>query len=410
MTRAAINVSSRRRRRRRSPRPFALLLIVGGISLIGYTYWPAAESGSEQPVLPTTRTPSSQELGAPSDSPPATAPLSESPQAKSPPAVTLLSESPTEVPASTEGNSVTNEPNLDLTADAGPNTEEPEQQNPVPPTVPPAVSDSDNESVTKASPAVRQRALADFSSGMRLLKDGLGVEGRQRLSDALASGGLDRTRAEEVRDILSELSETLVFGSGVAQRDPFSREFIVPKGGVLGKIAQNQTNGLHWKFIARINGISRPSHIRSGQRLKLIEGPFHVVVDKSDYRLDLWMGPKENRVYVRSFDVGIGRDNRTPEGQFQVSSRVENPQHTDPETGKVFDKDDPLNPVGEHWIAIKGTEPATEKLLGFGLHGTIEENSIGRSESLGCVRMLPYDIALLYEVMGPGRSEVLITP
>ena len=87
-------------------------------------------------------------------------------------------------------------------------------------------------------------------------------------------------------------------------------------------------------------------------------------------------------MYVRSFNVGLGRDNRTPEGQFQVSSRVENPQHTDPETGKVFDKDDPLNPVGEHWIAIKGTEPATEKLSGFGLHGTIEENSIGQSSSL----------------------------
>ena len=173
-----------------------------------------------------------------------------------------------------------------------------------------------------------------------------------------------------------------------------AREFIIPEGGVLAKIAQNQTNGLHWKFLARINGISSPTRIRSGQRLKLLDGPFHAVVDKSAYRLDLWMGQEDDRVYVRSFDVGLGRDNRTPEGKFQVSSRVENPQHTDPETGKIFDKDDPLNPVGEHWIAIKGIEPTTEKLSGFGLHGTIEENSIGRSESLGCVRMLPEDIAL----------------
>ena len=245
---------------------------------------------------------------------------------------------------------------------------------------------------------------------MRLLRDGLGVEGRQRLSDALGSGGLDEARASEVRVALSQLSETLVFGSGVAQRDPFAREFIIPEGGVLAKIAQNQTNGLHWKFLARINGISSPNRIRSGQRLKLLDGPFHAVVDKSAYRLDLWMGQEDDRVYVRSFNVGLGRDNRTPEGQFQVSSRVENPQHTDPETGKVFDKDDPMNPVGEHWIAIKGTEPATEKLSGFGLHGTIEENSIGRSESLGCVRMLPDDIALLYEVLSPGRSEVILRP
>ena len=266
------------------------------------------------------------------------------------------------------------------------------------------------ESNSDAPPAVRERALADFASGMRLLKDGLGVEGRQRLSDALGSGGLDEARASEVRVALAQLSETLVFGSGVAQRDPFAREFIIPEGGVLAKIAQNQTNGLHWKFLARINGISSPNRIRSGQRLKLLDGPFHAVVNKSAYRLDLWMGQEDDRVYVRSFNVGIGRDNRTPEGKFQVSSRVENPQHTDPETGKVFDKNDPLNPVGEHWIAIKGTEPETENLSGFGLHGTIDENSIGRPESLGCVRMLPKDIALLYEVLGPGRSEVLFRP
>ena len=201
---------------------------------------------------------------------------------------------------------------------------------------------------------------------MRLLKDGLGVEARQRLSDALGSGGLDEVRAGEVRVALAQLSETLVFGSGVAQRDPFAREFIIPEGGVLAKIAQNQTNGLHWKFLARINGISSPNRIRSGQRLKLLDGPFHAVVDKSSYRLDLWMGQEEDRVFVRSFNVGLGRDNRTPEGQFEVSSRVENPQHTDPETGKVFGKDDPLNPAGGPypiWNRIKWTNSPDHQVV-----------------------------------------------
>ena len=74
-----------------------------------------------------------------------------------------------------------------------------------------------------------------------------------------------------------------------------AREFIIPEGGVLAKIAQNQTNGLHWKFLARINGISSPNRIRSGQRLKLLDGPFHAVVDKSAFRLDLWMGQEDDR-------------------------------------------------------------------------------------------------------------------
>ena len=374
-----MNPSNRRSRRRRSPRPFALLLILGGMALLGYNFWPTSDSSSEQTEI--------------SSGP--TNPL---------PAGNTNNE---EVPAAEPDAS---DPPKILTAAEPAEVVEPKEPTPTRPVVPAVIPDQANASDSDAPPAIRERALADFASGMRLLKDGLGVEARQRLSDALGSGGLDEVRAGEVRVALAQLSETLVFGSGVAQRDPFAREFIIPEGGVLAKIAQNQTNGLHWKFLARINGISSPNRIRSGQRLKLLDGPFHAVVDKSSYRLDLWMGQEEDRVFVRSFNVGLGRDNRTPEGQFEVSSRVENPQHTDPETGKVFGKDDPLNPVGEHWIAIKGTEPATEKLSGFGLHGTIDENSIGRSESLGCVRMLPDDIALLYEVLSPGRSEVEIRP
>ena len=346
--------------------------------MLGYNLWPAAESSQEQAE-----------------------PLSEPTGASS--TVAINDQTPAPEPARVE-------PTNTSTPEPLPETVEPQTPEPVRPTPVPTNPVIPVESNSDAPPAVRARALADFASGMRLLRDGLGVEGRQRLSDALGSGGLDEARASEARVALSQLSETLVFGSGVAQRDPFAREFIIPKNGALAKIAQNQTNGLHWKFLARINGISSPNRIRSGQRLKLLDGPFHAVVNKSAYRLDLWMGQEDDRVYVRSFNVGLGRDNRTPEGKFQVSARVENPQHTDPETGKIFDKDDPMNPVGEHWIAIRGTEPATEKLSGFGLHGTIEENSIGRSESLGCVRMLPNDIALLYEVLSPGRSEVLLRP
>ena len=355
---------------------------MGGVALLVYNLWPAAKSNQEQaePLAETQ-----------------TVPIGPSPT------VVTNDQVLTTKPAAEE-------PTEASTPEVLPEVVEAQSPEPTPPVTVSANPVTPLESNSSAPPAIRERALADFASGMRLLRDGLGVEGRQRLSDALGSGGLDEARASEVRVALSQLSETLVFGSGVAQRDPFAREFMIPQNGALAKIAQNQTNGLHWKFLARINGISNPNRIRSGQRLKLLDGPFHAVVDKSAYRLDLWMGQDDDRVYVRSFNVGLGRDNRTPEGRFQVSSRVENPQHTDPETGKVFDKDDPLNPVGEHWIAIKGTEPATEALMGFGLHGTIEQNSIGRSESLGCVRMLPDDIALLYEVLSPGRSEVVLRP
>ena len=224
MSRINMNPSNRRSRRRRSPRPFALLLIIGGAALLGYNLWPAdgsnllqaepkAEAKSKPQVKPT-RVPSTVAVN---DQTPATEPVVEKPTEASTPkalpeVVEVQSPEPTP-PANVPTNPVT-----------------PVESN----------SDAPRPYGNVLSPTLRPACGC--------CEMGWSVEGRQRLSDALGSGGLDYARASEVREELSQLSETLVFGSGVAQRDPFAREFIIPEGGVLAKIAQNQTNGLHWKF------------------------------------------------------------------------------------------------------------------------------------------------------------------
>ena len=192
-----MNPSNRRSRRRRSPRPFAVLLIVGGVAVLGYNLWPAAESNQEQVEAQAEPT-------------------------NAPSTVAVNDESPATEPEGEEATEAS-------TPAALPEVVEAQSPEPTAPSTVPTDLVVPVESNSDASPAVRERALADFASGMRLLRDGLGVEGRQRLSDALGSGGLDEARASEVRVALSQLSETLVFGSGVAQRDPFAREFIIPK-------------------------------------------------------------------------------------------------------------------------------------------------------------------------------------
>ena len=70
----------------------------------------------------------------------------------------------------------------------------------------------------------------------------------------------------------------------------------------------------------------------------------------------------------------------------------------------------PDNPLGEHWIGLEGIEPATKGLEGYGIHGTIEPETIGAQASMGCVRMHANDVALLYEVLVGGVSTVEVVP
>ena len=61
-------------------------------------------------------------------------------------------------------------------------------------------------------------------------------------------------------------------------------------------------------------------------------------------------------------------------------------------------------------IFLRLVKEATRDLAGYGIHGTIEPDSIGRSESMGGIRMRPDDVALLYEVLTEGTSTVTIRP
>ncbi|MBB02502.1 MAG: L,D-transpeptidase, partial [Planctomyces sp.] len=97
-----------------------------------------------------------------------------------------------------------------------------------------------------------------------------------------------------------------------------------------------------------------------------------------------------------SFPVATGRDNATPTGEFPVLNKVENPTWYGPDA--VVSANDPNNPLGEHWIDLGN---------GYGVHGTINPDSIGQAVSNGCVRLRPDDVALVYDLLTT-NSKVLI--
>ena len=172
----------------------------------------------------------------------------------------------------------------------------------------------------------------------------------------------------------------------------FLEPYEVQSGDFLQRVAPKY--GLNWEYLAALNRID-PRRVRAGQKLKVIKGPFSAFVDLSDFELTVHC----HGFFVKRYSIGTGRDGSTPIGKFAVLDRIASPQYTDP-NGRVIEGGQPTNPLGTHWIDLGDS---------YGIHGTIEPNSIGKAESAGCVRMRNEDVVEVYNFLVKG-SEVVIRP
>jgi nucleoid-associated protein YgaU len=249
-----------------------------------------------------------------------------------------------------------------------------------------------------------------LEDGLTLL-DGNQLAAAQRsLSASLRSGGLTPSEEAQARGVLADLADDLVFSRNIDSNNPYALDYTIRSGDTLSGIVSKLGLQVDWRFIQRINGISKPSAIRVGQNLKLVTGPFHAVINKDTYRADVFLGDGNDRVFVRSFRVGLGEYNSTPTGLFKVrsNSKLVNPPWTNPRTREPFSADNQLNPIGERWIGLQGIDESTKDLSGLGIHGTIEPESIGKDASMGCIRMHADDVSQVYEMLVEGVSTVEI--
>lgn len=245
-----------------------------------------------------------------------------------------------------------------------------------------------------------------IEAAWRKYQSGDKVAARHELNALLArSTSLDEQR--RLREYLSKIANEMIFSPARTPNDPLVDEYVIQPGDVLIRISKKV--GLPYELLMSMNGITDAGRIRPDQRLKIVRGPFHARISKSDFRMDLYCGD----LYVRSYRVGLGKLDSTPEGGWKVKEKLTNPTFFPPpsyEDKRIIDANDPRNPLGEHWIALEGTDAATKDQQGFGIHGTIEPDSIGKAASHGCVRMHNEDVAFVYSLLTPGQSTVTILP
>ncbi len=282
------------------------------------------------------------------------------------------------------------------------------------PEEPPTVARTEPaEAQDSGGDATATRASSDTRTGDRAIEQarqaldsGKLLEARQQLN-ALLKTNLGESENSEVRALLTRLADDTLFTRRSLPNDPAVESYAIAAGDVLLNIGRNYH--VPHEVLMQINGIPDATKIRQDQKLKVPRGPFNVKIYKSKFRMDVYL----QDLYVRSYRVGLGTENGTPEGVWKVKNRLENPTYYPPSSAsdkRIIAPDDPENPLGKRWIGLEGVEGDAVGHDGYGIHGTIEPDSIGKAVSLGCIRMHNEDVAFVYMLLMPGQSTVTILP
>lgn len=117
-----------------------------------------------------------------------------------------------------------------------------------------------------------------------------------------------------------------------------------------------------------------------------------IEIDTTHYLLNVLQDNSLQAVYP----IGLGARNRTPEGEYRIVNKIENPDWYN--NGDVIPAGDPENELGSRWLGLGDEEGPTQ----IGIHATDDLDSIGGNESRGCIRMRPEDVEDLFERVAVG--------
>jgi len=199
----------------------------------------------------------------------------------------------------------------------------------------------------------------------------------------------DFINIEKMQTELENLNMELIFSNTAIPGRTMIHE--VQIGDTLGELAKK--HGTTIDLIKRSNRLTS-NVIRVGQRLRIWIGTFNLFIDKSQNLLTL----KDQDEVLKVYTVSTGDGNITPVGTFKIVSRLVDPVWFN--KGIVVPPESPQNVLGSRWLGFD--------LSGYGIHGTIEPETIGRQVTAGCVRMHNKDVEELYNIIPRGTRVVIV--
>lgn len=171
---------------------------------------------------------------------------------------------------------------------------------------------------------------------------------------------------------------------------PDSLVYTVVPGDTLASIAK--------KFNTTIDLIMKSNRlpgdlIRPGLNLKISTAKYSLIVDKSRNSLTL----KSNEEVMKVYTISTGDpENSTPDGRFTIETKLVDP------AWKGIPPGDPRNILGSRWLGF------AEPFKDYGVHGTTDPETIGKSITKGCVRMLDDDVKEIFTIVPIGTEVIIV--
>lgn len=191
-----------------------------------------------------------------------------------------------------------------------------------------------------------------------------------------------------VQEELEKLNLDIIFSRKEVPNKSILHEVVT--GDTLGKIAKKYNTTV--EFIQKSNNL-KSDVIRIGQKLRIWTSPFNILIDKSQNILIL----KDGNEVVKVYDVSTGENNCTPTGEFTITTKLVDPVWFN--RGAIVPPESPQNVLGSRWLGFD--------LPGYGIHGTIEPETIGQQATAGCIRMRNEEVEELYSII-PKHTQVMI--
>lgn len=245
--------------------------------------------------------------------------------------------------------------------------------------------------------ALIEEALGDVTAGQI-------ISARDKLIQAMPMK-LSSSMLTTVKAQLAELSKRWLFSRDPYAGDSLTAVYEVQSGDQLRNIAKK--HNVPYELLMKINGIKDARKLRAGNKIKVINGPFHAIVYRSTFTMDLYLGSK---TYVKTYRIGLGQPGKdTPTGKWRVKrdGKLIEPPWPKPGGGLVH-PGNPEYPLGSRWIGMDGIDGQAKGRIGFGIHGTKEPDSIGKRSSLGCIRLHNGEVKEFYDLIMPGVSEIRV--
>jgi lipoprotein-anchoring transpeptidase ErfK/SrfK len=231
------------------------------------------------------------------------------------------------------------------------------------------------------------------------------VQVRNTLNNALSTMSMSPMQRMGIKEELTKLADVWLFGTTAYADDPLCDTYLVQSGDNLERIGRN--NDVPFQLLMRVNNIRKASNLQAGVRIKVINGPFNAVVDRSDYTMDVYL----KTTFVKTYVVGLGRPGQeTPIGTWEVQERLVRPPYYDADLNKTFQPDDPEYPIGPYYIKLKGLTGETVGRTGFAIHGTNKPQEIGMNTSSGCIRLRNTEVEEIYGLLAENKSKVRVDP